>query len=198
MDEIKANVASNLIKLRATAGMTQSDLGEKLNYSDKAVSKWERAESLPDVGVLKKIADLFGVTVDYLITSHDQWEINTQKIKKERHYSTTAITWISLVGILTAAVLLFVIFWMFGSIQWQIFVYMMVPALITTLVLNSIWNKRRGNIFIVSALVLSIFTTIFTAFYTISHTFIWMLFLVAIPAEIVVVLAFNIKKKNKK
>ena len=74
MEDIKVNVASNLLKLRAAANMTQMELGQKINYTDKAVSKWERAESLPDVTVLKTIADLFGVTVDYLITSHDEWE----------------------------------------------------------------------------------------------------------------------------
>lgn len=47
--------------------MTQSDLADKLNYSDKAVSKWERAESIPDIAVLKEIADLFDVTLDYLV-----------------------------------------------------------------------------------------------------------------------------------
>ena len=74
MDDLKLIFASNLIKLRTEAGMTQADLGEKINYSDKTVSKWERAEALPDASVLKKMAEIFGVSVDYLINSHDQWE----------------------------------------------------------------------------------------------------------------------------
>ena len=67
-------IASNLIRLRLASGMTQAEVGEKLNYSDKSISKWERAEALPDAAVLKKMAEIFGVTVDYLLTGHDQWE----------------------------------------------------------------------------------------------------------------------------
>lgn len=73
MEDFKLTFASNLIRLRNDAGMTQAELGEKLNYSDKSVSKWERAESLPDAFVLQKIAGIFGVTIDYLVTGHDAW-----------------------------------------------------------------------------------------------------------------------------
>ena len=70
MEELKMIIAGNIGKLRREAGMTQLELAEELNYSDKAVSKWERAESVPDISVLKAIAELFEVTVDYLITDH--------------------------------------------------------------------------------------------------------------------------------
>ena len=74
MVDLKLIIASNIIKLRTDAGMTQSDLGEKLNYSDKSISKWERAESLPDANVLKQMGEIFGVSMDYLFNSHDEWE----------------------------------------------------------------------------------------------------------------------------
>ena len=59
LDEIKNVVAENLKALRTTAGLTQGELAEQLNYSDKAVSKWERGESIPDVQVLKQLADMY-------------------------------------------------------------------------------------------------------------------------------------------
>lgn len=68
MQNLKPIIAKNISNLRQEKNMTQSDLAIKLNYSDKAVSKWERAESVPDIAVLKKIADLFEVTLDYLVT----------------------------------------------------------------------------------------------------------------------------------
>ena len=74
MDELKAVFAGNLIHLRTKAGLTQAELAEKIHYSDKSVSKWERAESLPDLQVAKELAQVFGVTVDFLITPHDAWE----------------------------------------------------------------------------------------------------------------------------
>ena len=67
MDEIKLIIARNITDLRRKNNMTQAELAERLNYSDKAISKWERGESLPDVTVLKSVADVFRVTVDYLL-----------------------------------------------------------------------------------------------------------------------------------
>ena len=74
MDERKATIASNLIKLRLAAGMTQAELGEKLNYSDKSISKWERGDVTTDVFVLMQIAEIFGVDVDYLLKPHNEIE----------------------------------------------------------------------------------------------------------------------------
>ena len=68
VEDLKPIIAKNIIDLRRTADITQAQLAEKLNYSDKAVSKWERGEAIPSVATLKEIADHFGVTVDYLIS----------------------------------------------------------------------------------------------------------------------------------
>ena len=73
LSELKLICASNIIRLRTAAGMTQAELGAKLNYSDKSVSKWERGEAIPDAWVLTRLAEIFGVTVDYILTSHDAW-----------------------------------------------------------------------------------------------------------------------------
>ena len=68
MTNIKKIVAANISALRQDKEMTQLELAEKINYSDKAVSKWERGESLPDLAVLIEVANLFGVTLDYLVS----------------------------------------------------------------------------------------------------------------------------------
>jgi transcriptional regulator with XRE-family HTH domain len=71
MQNLKPIIAKNISNLRQKKNMTQSDLADKLNYSDKAVSKWERSESIPDITVLKQIADLFEVTLDYLVSENN-------------------------------------------------------------------------------------------------------------------------------
>lgn len=71
MEDLKAVFAGNLIRLRTAAEWTQADLAERINYSDKSVSKWERADALPDLTVAKAIADQFGVTVDYMLVPHE-------------------------------------------------------------------------------------------------------------------------------
>ena len=73
--ELRGIIAKNICSLRTGAGLTQLQLAEILNYSDKAVSKWERGESVPDIFMLKRIADYFGVSVDYLLeASHPKRE----------------------------------------------------------------------------------------------------------------------------
>lgn len=58
--ELKEIVAKNISDFRKKSGLTQAQLAEKINYSDKSVSKWERAEALPDLYVLELIADALG------------------------------------------------------------------------------------------------------------------------------------------
>ena len=69
MDEVtlRKTIGKNIALYRKAHRDTQAALGQKLSYSDKAVSKWERGESLPDVYVLSRIAELYGVTVGNLI-----------------------------------------------------------------------------------------------------------------------------------
>lgn len=194
MDEFKATVASNLIRLRLSVGMTQAELGEKINYSDKSISKWERGDAVPDAYVLKQIAEIFGVTVDYLLEAHSEIDPVIYKKPGEVGYSTTTITLISILGIWTLAVLAFVLFWIADMIVWQIFIYAIPISLITLLVLQSVWHKGRFNKYIVALLVLSIVVTIYMTF--LERNF-WQLFLVAIPAELVVFLSFRVKKPRQ-
>ena len=72
LSELKLISASNIIKLRTQNEMTQAELGAKLNYSDKTISKWERGEAIPDAYVLMQMAEIFGVSVDYLMDRTDR------------------------------------------------------------------------------------------------------------------------------
>lgn len=195
MDELKIVFASNLIKLRTQAGMTQAELGEKLHYSDKSVSKWERGESVPDAYVLKCIGEMFGVSVDYLISSHDQWEKPQSPGEKTEVYSRLFITLAAIAGIWTLTVLEFVIAWILGYAHWISFVAAVPVSLITLLVLNSVWFKGKNNMYIVMGLVLCVVALVYFSLF--ENNF-WELFFVAIPAEIVVFLSFQIGKRHKR
>ena len=88
MVDLKPVIAQNITALRQSHKMTQIELAEKLNYSDKAVSKWERGESIPDVIVLKTIADLFGVSLDYLLEEdHEHKPAEPQPQQAPRSYA---------------------------------------------------------------------------------------------------------------
>jgi len=64
---INARIAQNLTLYRKAANLTQAELAEKINYSDKSVSKWESGNGVPDVYILLKLAEIFKVTLDELV-----------------------------------------------------------------------------------------------------------------------------------
>jgi transcriptional regulator with XRE-family HTH domain len=198
MDELKLVVASNLIKLRQQAGMTQAELGEKLNYSDKTVSKWERGESVPDAYVLTQLAQLYGLTVDDLLHTDDSWhapEVSPRGQEAAPRFSSRVVTMVALAGIWTAAIILFVVLWLaIDKLVWIIFACAMPVSLITLLVLNSVWNRGRHNMIIVMALVACIIGLIYLFLRALRP---WPIFLILLPAELIVVLSFHICRHDR-
>ncbi|MBQ7965881.1 MAG: helix-turn-helix transcriptional regulator [Ruminococcus sp.] len=191
MDNFKKIVAENIIKLRTSKGMTQAELGEMLSYSDKSISKWERADALPDAYVLKKIADVFDVTVDYLLNEHSPDEKIV--VEKPRTYSRTVISVITVIGIWTLALFAFVITWLCSMPTPLIFAYTVPVSLIVLLVLNSVWGIGKLNMFIISGIVWGLITCVYLTFYQSNW---WQLFIIGFPAQIIIILSFFIKKKR--
>ena len=200
LSELKLISASNIIKLRTEAGLTQAELGEKLNYSDKTISKWERGEAIPDAYVLTQMAEIFGVTVDYLLSSHDAWESPEQQEEKERkqeehRYSVNMIIAISVLGVWTMALTIFVMLWLFDIILWETFVVALPVSILTYMVLICVFRRRRHLQFVIAAFVLSLFILLY---FTLPMQKPWQLFLIAIPAEILVFLSCNIRRRPRK
>lgn len=193
MEDFKKIVAENIIKLRTSLKLTQAQLGEALNYSDKSVSKWERGESVPDAFVLKRLAELSGVTVDDILSEHGEDE-ELKPARRTYRYSREFITLTVLSGIVALAVLIFVILWILGIVNWLVFVYTVPVLLITLLVLNSIWGDRRYNLYIISGIVWGIICSVYLT--ALSQNW-WQLFLLGIPAQIIIIFAFSIKRRPK-
>ncbi len=193
MDDLKVITASNIINLRTAKGLTQAELGEMLSYSDKSVSKWERAEAVPDAYVLKHMSEIFGVSVDYLLSSHDQW-VPPKDLHPHRKFSSKVITALSIAGIWTIALFIFIIGWLFEKNLWLVFVYMLPVSLIVLLVLNSVWESGKNNRHIIYALVASLFSAVYFSLLSINP---WQILFLIIPAEVLVFLAFRVKKPHK-
>ena len=92
MKDFKEILVENLINLRKSNKLTQLELSEKIGYSDKAISKWERGESLPDLYTLALLADLYGITIGDLTTKHEKPIKATKKNSNKIH---TIITWLA-------------------------------------------------------------------------------------------------------
>ncbi len=197
MQQLKQTVAKNITALRTVHKLTQQQLGEQLNYSDKTISKWERAEAFPDIYVLKQMAELFSVTVDYFLHDHpntealiERAENPMQKVKARNHALIMAIT---VLGIYAVATLVFVIMMLSGVPEWRIFIYTIPVSAITLLVLNTVWNKGKNNIYFVSALLWSIIACIYFAMF--SYKF-WMIYVIGIIPQLIIILCFSIRKKH--
>lgn len=201
MYEFKKTVAKNIATLRTNSKLTQAELAEKLGYSDKSISKWERAEALPDVYVLKSIADIFDVSVDYIITPHQASErVSTRKETAMKNHSL--ITLISIMGLFLLSTVAFTAVWITtGKALWLIYVDTVPVAFIVLLVFNSLWFKKHNNLYIISLLIWSLLSAFYLSLLTTGIGNYWLVFIIGIPAQIVTVLCFGIKvgvsKKRK-
>ena len=197
MKDIKLIIAKNIIDLRKRDGMTQAELAERLNYSDKAVSKWERGESVPDITILKAIADMFAVKVDYLITAeHTDTSLEAPKMSKRQRRNRKLILGMCLMLVWLIATFVFVILQTALPQQpllWLSFVYAVPVSLIVWLVFNSIWFNTKNNFLIISALVWSSLAVVYLSLIVIIRFNVWLLFLIGIPAQIIVILWAGIR-----
>ncbi|MBR1457494.1 MAG: helix-turn-helix domain-containing protein [Oscillospiraceae bacterium] len=195
LSELKLVVASNLIKLRTGAGLTQAELGAKLNYSDKTISKWERGEAIPDAYVLTQLGEIFGVTVDDILSSHDAWQpIETEAAEEEHSYSTDMIIAIAVLGVWTLALTAFVALWIVDLIYWEIFIAALPLSVLVYLILICAFNKRRYLQYVIALFVLTIFIALFLLLP--GHP--WQLFLIAVFAEAIVFLSCNVQKRPRR
>lgn len=199
MPNIREAIAENITELRLGANMTQSRLADMLNYTDKAVSKWERAEAVPDIAVLKQIADYFGVSVDYLLTrDHSEAEVpsTAQAQHKRKNRLVVSCLAVSLVWLLS--MLLFVLLALVPmSSPWTLFIAALPTSAVVALVFNSIWGIRRMNFLIVTVLVWTLILTLHIMFIVYLGHNLWSLYLVGVPAQIIILLASAIKFKKQ-
>jgi len=192
MGDLKDIVSKNIIYLRTNNKMTQLELGEALSYSDKAVSKWERSEAIPDAYVLKKLSTLFNVPVDYLLSEHDEKEIKAGVLHR---FDRRIISLIAFLGTWTIALIVFAVLWFSGSLQWLVFVYTLPVSLIVMIVLTSIWGNKKTNAFYISLLVWSVLAAIYLSF--MNYNF-WLLFVIGFPAQIIILLVYRMRIRPKK
>lgn len=199
MEDLKSVIAKNIVALRQGAKLTQSELAERLNYSDKAISKWERAESLPDITVLKAIADLFGVPLDYLVREENDVPAAASEQVNGKH-NHRVITTLSVLMVWFVATLAFVLMDMIApslKMRYIVFVYALPLSMIVWLVMNSVWFNVRKNYLIIS---LMMWTGLLSVILTL-HCFnigSWQLLLLGIPGQIAIWLWSKLKYRKEK
>ena len=199
MNNLKEVIAKNITELRTKANMTQLMLAEELNYSDKAISKWERAESIPDITVLKAIADLFGVSVDYLL--EEEHKVNKTIIvsSKNKNKFFGLIVAMSILLVYLIATVFFVSFQIASfNHAWLSFIWCTPVALIVWLVLNSIWLNRKLNYFIISGIIWTLLCSIHITILMFTGNNLWLTYILGAPGQVIVILWSRLKMNRTK
>lgn len=184
MENFNEIVAKNMIMYRKQAKLTQAELAQKLNYSDKAVSKWERGESLPDVIVIKQIADLYGITVDALISERKEPETPKHfNLAKWINVKRLIIVLMPVIAVWLAAVVAFVALSLLDigePYTWLCFIYA-IPAMFAVLIVfSAIWWGIIPVCLFSSALV---WTTILSLYLSITRLKLYVIFYIGIPLQ---------------
>lgn len=198
MENINLVVGNNIKNLRKANKLTQYELSEKLNYSNKAISRWESGEVVPDIQTLNKICEIFNVP----IASMFEQDATKTKIRRTAKLQIGNKLAISLLAVLLVWFVATIGFVYSGIITktyyWQIFVLAVPITCIVGIIFNSIWGKKMFNFVLITILVWSALACVYIA---LIHYHIWPIFLIGIPMQIGIILWSNITKnieRNKK
>ena len=195
MRDVKSTVAKNLTMLRKKKGITQAELAEQFNYSDKAVSRWEHGDTLPDINVLCELCEFYGITMNNLVSEECKIEeIDKTQEKNAKIYRI----WL---GILTASVVwLFATVWFaysqiaFQKGYWLAFVWAIPLSCVVILyVCRGVFGWIPKFVFI-SVCIWSVIASMYLHMLLTSNANLWMIFLIGAPIQ---ALAFMWQKMKK-
>lgn len=194
MSEIKKIIGENLTDLRKRKRLTQAELATKLNYSDKAISKWEHGDAIPSIENLIEICKFYGISLDQLV-SENKKDIKPKDEAKQNKINKIIITLLSFFTIWTIATIFYVFFNIaLGQNEWLFFVYAVPVSIIVLIVFNGIWGKAKYTYFLVTILIWTIISAIYLTILIKVKLNMWQLFLIGIPATIITILSSRIKR----
>lgn len=190
-EKLKRVIANNIMHYRHLNNVTQSELAQQLNYSDKSISKWERAEGIPDVFVLVELSAFFGVTINDLVTEHQDYPLpvhsilNQQKSKEHLISSLfyTSIVWL----VITAAFGVIRLFDINYPNADNLFIYAIPVSMIVLLILNIVWHYLYPTVIVSTALLWTLALSLSITFTTENNH---MFYIMAIPIQILLFLLF--------
>ena len=195
-------LAKNLAYYRKASGLTQLELADKFNYSDKSVSKWERGEGFPDIFVLKSLADFYGITVDdFYQNEHKAVKVSQNKKRKQTYLKLLSIGINWLVTVLT--------FFLLNTLlsrfapdapfeSWLTFIYGTLTTGIILLVWEFIYHNRFLRMIAASIIIWTAALSIFLTFLVVMNLPLPLLFIVAIPLEVLEIIWYLFRRNRKK
>ena len=210
IEKLKSQIGANIAAYRKRAGMTHMGLAEKLNYSDKAVSKWERGESVPDVLTLAQLAEQFGITVNDLLVDPNALPEDTGKVQQameqvvekslKRKADKNIILMLSSILCWFVALFVYVVLSTFEITDpwsWLFFVYAIPANAIVLLSLRSAWHDFRWNKALISIIMWGSLLSIYVTLFVFLHVSLWRMFLLGLPGQLAILLWFRMFRTPK-
>lgn len=210
-EKLKYQIGANIAAYRKNANLTQASLGERINYSDKAVSKWERGESVPDVTTLVLLAEQFGVTVNELLVDPNALPENSESTLEKamtqvsekalkRKANKNIILALSSTLVWFVALLAYVVLSCFDFLEpysCLLFFYAIPANCIVALSLRSAWRDFRWNQMLITGIVWGSLLSIHVTLQVIIRFNFWKIYLLGIPGQIAIFLWFRMFRHPK-
>lgn len=191
--EVKPIIAENLTMLRKQKGITQAELAARLDYSDKAVSRWEHGETLPDINVLCELCDFYGVTLDFLVQKGDG-QIKKEKQSKNLLINNIVVCLLAVATVWLVATMVFVYGnTMQGKNFWVAFIWAIPVSCVAILRLGKEWLSRTAKMVICSVLLWTFITSVVLQFMQYG---LWMFYIAGVPAQVIIILKYVQKLLN--
>jgi len=196
MNDIKQTIAKNLITLRKKHNLTQNELAAKINYSDNAVSRWERGEVTPSIETLEQIACVFSVPISTLI------EDNALKVSnhndKTQLVNKLAVILISVSLVWLISTIVFVTLLLTINYNfWKIFLWTVPIVSLIMLPFNQYWGRHIYKFVVISIFLWTLLACIFVQFYMYTR-WLWLIFIIGAPIQIALAIWAFVKPKSPK
>ena len=211
-DELKLRVGANIARLRKDRGLTQAELAERINYSDKAVSKWERAESLPDVLTLISLAEQLGTDMNTLtglpaapeptpepIPEPEPVPVEPEKPAPKRYSADRGVIQkLSSILVWVVALFLYMVLDAFGVKHlWLLFVVAVPANAIVLLSLRSAWKLYGWNRFLISVILWGVLLVIYLLLLVVGRVNVWRILPMGLLGQIAIILWFKMFRPVK-
>ncbi|MBQ7924469.1 MAG: helix-turn-helix transcriptional regulator [Clostridia bacterium] len=207
-NEINKRIGQNLACYRKEAGLTQAELAEKINYSDKSVSKWEQGNGIPDVYVLMQLARLYGVTLNDLVGEEAVEKVKQRKQRRDGFHLLIMLLSCGIVWLVATYFFVSMEMWKPSGDWWVAFIYAVAITAVVLIVYASIWKYRILHFASVSTLIWTVITCVYLTVYVTMETSgsLWLLFVLGVPLQALEILwvffrsffSKNAKRRKKK
>ena len=199
MNKLRDIIAANLIYLRKKNNFTQQELASKINYSDNAISRWERGEVIPTIETLEILSTFYGINVQDLldaqfIASHDKPQSGMVLKRVFIALFSISIVWF-------IALISYIYIDMFkesfgGNAKdaWLLFIAALPVSTLVGVFYNRMWGTKLLDLIIWSLFAWTLLTTIYLYFLVVTSQYFWLIFILGVPAQVALILWYFIRR----